>query len=137
MLQQGRPGWHRLSDSITGERSEIEGKTVCGLSRFSRVQLCDPMDCSPPGSSVRGISQARMLEWVAMPPPGDLPDPGIKPVSLTSPALTGVFFTTSTTWETQIERWRIKNGAWQGSSDGAPEPGMNEPFPVGTPLRRK
>ena len=29
--------------------------------------LCDPMDCSPPGSSVRGIFQARILEWVAMP----------------------------------------------------------------------
>ena len=29
--------------------------------------LCDPVDCSPPGSSVRGILQARMLEWVAMP----------------------------------------------------------------------
>ena len=29
--------------------------------------LCDPMDCSPPGSSVRGILQAGILEWVAMP----------------------------------------------------------------------
>ena len=36
------------------------------------------------------------------PPPGDLPDPGIKPVSLTSPALAGGFFTTSTTWEAHI-----------------------------------
>ena len=32
----------------------------------SRVQLCDPMDHSPPGSSVHGISQARTLEWVAI-----------------------------------------------------------------------
>ena len=46
--------------------------------------LCDPVDCSPPGSSVHGILQARILEWVAIPSPGDLPDPGIKP---TSPAL--------------------------------------------------
>ena len=38
---------------------------------------CDPMDCSPPGPSVHGILQARILEWVAMPPPGDLPDPGL------------------------------------------------------------
>ena len=28
---------------------------------------CDPMDCSPPGSSVHGILQARILEWVAIP----------------------------------------------------------------------
>ena len=40
--------------------------------------LCDPMDCSPPGSSVHGISQARMQEWVAMPFSGDLPNLGIK-----------------------------------------------------------
>jgi len=39
------------------------------------------MDCSPPGSSVHGILQARILKWVACPPPGDLPDPGIEPVS--------------------------------------------------------
>ena len=45
------------------------------------------MDSSPPGSSVHGISQARILEWVAL----DLLDPGIKP---TSPALAGGFFTT-------------------------------------------
>ena len=37
------------------------------LSHFSHVQLCDPMDCSPPGSSVQGILQARILEWVAVP----------------------------------------------------------------------
>ena len=33
---------------------------------LSGVQLCDPMDCSPPGSSVHGIFQARILEWVAI-----------------------------------------------------------------------
>ena len=40
---------------------------VCILSHLSRVQVCDPMDCSPPGSSVHGILQARILEWVSMP----------------------------------------------------------------------
>ena len=43
------------------------------------LTLCDPVDSSPPGSSVRGILQARILEWVAFLNPGDLPDPGIKP----------------------------------------------------------
>ena len=38
----------------------------CLLSHFSRVQLCDAMDCSPSGSSVHGILQARTLEWVAI-----------------------------------------------------------------------
>ena len=46
--------------------------------------LCDPMDCRPPGSSVHGTLQARILEWVAMPPPGDLPELGISLTSLKS-----------------------------------------------------
>ena len=41
------------------------------------------MDCSPPGSSVHGILQARKLEWVAIPISGDLPNPGIEPRSPT------------------------------------------------------
>ena len=46
--------------------------------------LCNPMDYSPPGSSAHGIFQARILEWVAIPSPGDLPDRGN---GLGSPAL--------------------------------------------------
>ena len=46
--------------------------------------LCDPMDCSPPGSSFHGILQARILEWISIPSPGDLPDRGIEPGSLCS-----------------------------------------------------
>ena len=61
--------------------------------------LCNPMDCSPPGSSVHGILQARVLEWIVMPPPEDLSNPGIEPTSLMSPTLAGGFFTTSAPWE--------------------------------------
>ena len=48
--------------------------------------LCNPMDCSPPGSSVQGILQARTLEWIAIPfsqvgDGGNIPEPGIKPGS--------------------------------------------------------
>ena len=50
-----------------------------------------------------GFSRPRILEWVAMLPPGDLPDPVTEPVSVTSPAPTGGFFTTSTTWEAPSE----------------------------------
>ena len=63
---------------------------ACELSRFSCVQLCDPMDCSPPGSSVHGILQARILEWVTMPPPGDLPNPGTKRTEVS--CIAGRFF---------------------------------------------
>ena len=49
--------------------------------------LCNPIDCSPPGFSVHGIFQARILEWVAMPSaPGYLPYSKIKPTSPVSPA---------------------------------------------------
>ena len=40
--------------------------------------LLQPIDCSPPGSSVHGNSQARVLEWVAFLTPEDLPDPGLE-----------------------------------------------------------
>ena len=44
----------------------------------SRVQLCDPMNCSPPGSFVPGVFPARILEWVAISSSGDLSDPEIE-----------------------------------------------------------
>ena len=44
--------------------------------------LCDPMDCSPPGSSVHGISQARILKWVAISFSRGSSWPKIKPISL-------------------------------------------------------
>ena len=47
------------------------------LSHFPT--LWDLKDCSLPGSSVYGILQARKLEWVAFPSPGDLPNPGVEP----------------------------------------------------------
>ena len=58
-------------------------------SVVSKSLPIDPMDYSPSGSSVRVISQARILEWGAIPSPGNLSDPGIK----LSPAMAGGFFT--------------------------------------------
>ena len=46
-----------------------------------------------------GFSRQEYWSGLLCPPPGDLPDPGIEPASLTSPALARGFFTTSTTWE--------------------------------------
>ena len=60
---------------------------MCDKWLQSYPTLYEPMDCGLPGSSVHEILQARMLEWVAMAFPGDLPNPGIEPVSLTFPAL--------------------------------------------------
>ena len=45
------------------------GSLVCAAAPLMRVRLCDPTDCNPPGSSVRGVLQARRLEGVAVPFP--------------------------------------------------------------------
>ena len=64
------------------------------LGVLSHVRLfAAPWPVARRGSSIHGILQARILEWVAMPSPGDLPDPGIEPGSPTSPAEAGGFFT--------------------------------------------
>ena len=60
-----------------------QGRT--GLHTLHRMKHSGAMQIrldSPPGSSVRGVSQARILQWVAFPSPGDLPNPGTEPRSL-------------------------------------------------------
>ena len=64
------------------------------------LTLCDPMDCSLPGSSVPEISRQEYWSGLPCPSPGDLPDPGMEP---TSPALAGGFFTA--TWEAWATEW--------------------------------
>ena len=70
------------------------------LSHFSCVQLfVTPwtVACQMPLSME--FSRQEYWSGLSFPPPGDLPDSGIKPTSLMSPALAGGFFATSTTWE--------------------------------------
>ena len=70
--------WLSKGIPVYSMKSESEVTQPC-------LTVCDPMDCSPPGSSVHEIFQARVLEWaLPFPSPGDLPNPGIKP---RSPAL--------------------------------------------------
>ena len=54
---------------------------MCAQSLLLCLTLSDPMDLSPLGSSVHGILQARILDWVAIPFSGDLPDLEIEPGS--------------------------------------------------------
>ena len=110
-------------------RSESEVVQSC-------LTLCDPVDCSPPGSSIRGILQARILEWVAMPSSRDLPSPGIKPRSLALQAdslpseppgkpkntkvgslslLQGIFLTQESNEDLLHRRWNLYQLSYQGS----------------------
>ena len=66
---------------------------------------CDPVDCSPPGSSVRGIVQEEYWSGLPFPSPGDLPHPGIEPLSPVSLASAGRLFTTSPTWVSLVAQW--------------------------------
>ena len=84
--------WMKLEPIIQSEVSQKE-KHQYSMKAVTQscLTLCDHMDCSPPVSSVHGISQARILEWVAMPfSKGIFPTQG---PSLASPELADGFFT--------------------------------------------
>ena len=76
---------------------------VCVLSCFSHVQLFATLwTVARQAPLFLGFSRQEHWSGLPCPPPGDLPNPGIQPASLISPALAGEFFTTSATWETPI-----------------------------------
>ena len=96
-LQCGRPGfdpWVRILLPGKSHRwRRLVGYSLLGHKEKDMTEwlhfhfLWDPRDYSTPGSSVHGILQARKLEWVALPFSGDLPNPGVEPVSPVAPAL--------------------------------------------------
>ena len=93
----------------------------------SCLTLCNPMDYSPPDSPVHRFSKQEYWNGLPYPPPGDLPDPGIKPVSLMSPKLADEFFTTSTTWEAFIYFFPYFGHAAQLMKSYFPDQGSNLP----------
>ena len=79
---------------------QVQKACVCMLVHFSRVQLFVILWTIAHQSSLSmGFSRHEYWSGLPCPPSGDLPNPGMKPASLTSPALTGRFFTTSATRE--------------------------------------
>ena len=102
MLQLHRPGplaSRRRKETNSGTRSMCVWACACAQP-LSRVWLCNPVDWNPPGSSVHGIFQARVLEWAAISSSRGSSWPGDWSTSLgspASPALAAGFFTTSTT----------------------------------------
>ena len=73
----------------------------CAKSLQSCLTLCDTMDCHVARQAPLSMGFSRQEYWTGLPcpSPGVLPNPGLEPMSLASPALAGSFFTTSTIWE--------------------------------------
>ena len=95
---------------------------VCAQPLQSCPTLCDPMDHSPPGSSVHGFSQARILEWLPCTPPGEFPVAGIKPASPTLQAdssLAQPLGSPEAHLKISGPRWALDRGALNSSGIGA------------------
>ena len=83
---------------------------VCVLSHFCRVRLFATLwTVARQAPLSMGFSRQEHWSGLPCPSPGDLPDSGIEPASLMSPALAGGFFTTSTTWKIRLRRVAIAN----------------------------
>ena len=115
MVRQHHPLNGRESEQTSGD-SEGQGTLTCygpwghkesdttqGLNSAQSLQSCptpcEPMDCSPPGSSVHGILQARILEWVAMPFSRESSQPRDRTHISCVSCIAGGLFTHWTTWE--------------------------------------
>ena len=82
----------KLSDIKCTMKEDLKNVIQNFLHGWSYWTLCDPVDCSPPGSSLHGIFQAKILEWVAISSSRDLPDPVMKLASPVTPELADGFF---------------------------------------------
>ena len=82
----------------TISRRDFKGHLHAKLLQ-SCLTLCNPMDCSPQAPLSMGFSRQEYWNGLPCPPPGNLSNPGIEPMSFMSPALADKFFTTSTTME--------------------------------------
>ena len=99
-------------------------KWRAGSVNRSCPTLRQPVDCSPPGSSVHGISQARILQWLPFPPPGGLPHPGKDLTSPVFPASEGIFFTAEPPGKPSCpDIWG--QYCWYGKDTYLPTPGHN------------
>ena len=75
---------------------------VCEVASVVSRFVATPQTVAHQAPLFMGFSRQEYWSGLPCPPPGDLPDPGIEPASLMSPALAGRFFTTIATWEAPI-----------------------------------
>ena len=105
--------YERMGVQMQDIENAFEIKRPVNLNKYIHVciysftqaclTVCNSMDQVPLSME---FFQARILEWFPLPPPGDLPNPGIKPKSSASPALAGGFFSTEPPWKIYIYIYR-------------------------------
>ena len=85
-LVMDREAWRAVVHGVAKSQTRLSDWTELNWTDCTQScpTLCDPMDYNLPGSSVHGISQARLLSGLPFPSPGDPPHPGIEPVSWVS-----------------------------------------------------
>ena len=106
-----RRKWQPTRASSPGKSHGQRNLVVVIESLWSYSTLCDPMDCSSPGSSIQGISQARILEWVAIPFSRRTSQP--RGQTRTSCSGRQVLYH----WAT----WEAHRGTWQATVCGVPK----------------
>ena len=101
----------QFSISCTFFSSDQNIRCACISAKSLRLRLTlrSPLDCSIPGSSVHGILQTRILEWVAMPSSRGSSQPRDGTCVSLSPALAGGFFTISVNWEAHFTNYNHLN----------------------------
>ena len=103
---KGKSGWINL---VLPTLCSAKVACVHAKSLQLCLTLCKPMDLARQAPLSMGFSRHEYWRGLPCLPPGDIPNPGIKPRSLMSPAFAGRFFTTSATWKSP--QWRTK-GHW-------------------------
>ena len=96
---QREEGRSREKSQVSELKHTLLNFSSCMLSFQFCLTLCNPVDFGRQAPVSMGFSRQEYWSGLPFPPPGDLPDPGIEPNSLTSSALANQLFSTSGTWE--------------------------------------
>ena len=99
MKEYNEPHYAHEFDNIDELHQSTE-RHACDAKSFCVLLFATPWIVAHQAPLSMGFSRQEYWSGLPYPPPGDLPDPGIEPMSLQSPALAGRFITTNATWET-------------------------------------
>ena len=108
--QTSNPAIRRMPFQVLGHSmtaSELVFSCVYSVTQ-SCPTLCDPLDCSPPGSSVHEVFQSRVLDWVAISSSKGSSQPRDQTKIFCTPLIAGRFFTTELSWKPLYSRGQMK-----------------------------